>query len=219
MSRNDRVTVHELLLAQRQQVASDDEPGTFKGTCGRERPTRTTLPLVLHWRHRSPCGPVHMVRVADGGRDIRHEVLSGLLLLNGYPAQHWFPSQVLCEPARAPAGTSPAVHAPSTSSQPRTLSTASRPSTERSNIDRLSAKRPSVCCFGQSPKLHLQLRRRTPDAWLVSQREGAANEHFKATGGVDRFEVTAVEVERALLLVLSVRAPQDILSCHCQCGR
>merc|ERR1719434_51076 len=53
---------------------------------------------------------------------------------------------------------------------------------------------------GQRTDLHLQLRVRTPDPWLVvadhaSQREGAADEHFRATGGVDRFEVTAVEAD------------------------
>merc|ERR1719323_2667915 len=53
---------------------------------------------------------------------------------------------------------------------------------------------------GQRTDLHLQLRIRSPDAWLVvadhaSQREGAADEHFRSTGGVDRFEVTAVEAD------------------------
>ena len=38
ISRNDSVTVHELLLAQRQQVASGEELGTFEGSRGRKRP-------------------------------------------------------------------------------------------------------------------------------------------------------------------------------------
>ena len=34
----DRVTIHELLLAQRRPVANGDEPGTFEGTHGRKSP-------------------------------------------------------------------------------------------------------------------------------------------------------------------------------------
>ena len=58
----DRVTIHELLLAQRRQIARGDEPSTFERTRGRKSPTRATLSLVLHWRHRSLRGPVHRIR-------------------------------------------------------------------------------------------------------------------------------------------------------------
>ena len=42
----DRVTIHELLLAQRRQIARGDEPSTFERTRGRKSPTRATLSLM-----------------------------------------------------------------------------------------------------------------------------------------------------------------------------
>ena len=71
----------------------------------------------------------------------------------------------------------------------------------RENIDRPSAHRPSVCCFtvtDRAPSFICQLCIRTQmpcSSSLISQREGAANGHFIATGGGDRFEVTAVEAD------------------------
>ena len=58
----DRVTNHELLLAQRREIARGDEPSIFERTRGRKKPTRATLSLVLHWRHHSLRGPVHRIR-------------------------------------------------------------------------------------------------------------------------------------------------------------
>ena len=51
---------------------------------------------------------------------------------------------------------------------------------------------------GHRTDVHLQLRIRTPDPWLLvvdhkNRRQGAANVRLRATGGVDRYEVAAVE--------------------------
>ena len=42
---------------------------------------------------------------------------------------------------------------------------------------------------------------------LICQREGAANEHFIATGGGDRFEITAAAVEADAKVSCSVQGP------------
>ena len=69
------------------------------------------------------------------------------------------------------------------------------------NIDRLSAHRPSVCCFivtDRAPSFICNFAsgpQMPCSSSLISQREGAANGHFTATGGGDRFEVTAVEAD------------------------
>ena len=69
------------------------------------------------------------------------------------------------------------------------------------NIDRLSAHRPSVCCFtvtDRAPSFicsFASVPQMPCSSSLISQREGAANEHFIATGGGDRFELTAVEAD------------------------
>merc|ERR1719240_11368 len=45
------VTIYELLLAEGNELSSRDFPGAFQRARRRERPTRTTLALVLHWCH------------------------------------------------------------------------------------------------------------------------------------------------------------------------
>ena len=71
----------------------------------------------------------------------------------------------------------------------------------RENIDRPSAHRPSVCCFtvtDRAPSFICNFAsgpQMPCSSSLISQREGAANGHFIATGGGDRFEVTAVEAD------------------------
>ena len=48
VSRTDRVTVRDLLLAQRRQVAGGDGPGIFKGARDRERTIRSALSSSQH---------------------------------------------------------------------------------------------------------------------------------------------------------------------------
>ena len=139
----------------------------------------------------------------EGNEDacLRHDALNGRLLLKGYPAQHWFQSQRLLEQAHSTGSRSswrPARSQCTFDPKPK-LPTASRPYTERSNIDQLSASRPSVCCFtvtDRAPSFICNSGPQTPfSSSLTSQREGSANEHFMATGGGDRFEVTAIEAD------------------------
>ena len=57
--KRNRPCHHQLLLARKRHVASDEEPVTFDRTRGCKRPTRVILLTVLHRRHRSLHGPTH----------------------------------------------------------------------------------------------------------------------------------------------------------------
>ena len=70
VSQTDRVRVHELLLARRRKVVGGDKSSIFKGIRDGERPIRTALSLVLHWRHRSLRGPVPSI----------HKLLTSVLM-------------------------------------------------------------------------------------------------------------------------------------------
>ena len=159
VSRSDRVTVRELLRAQWRQVAGGDRPGSFKGVRDRERPIRTARSLVLHWRQlsflrtsetelyvRFVLKEKAFARSTDHGRSVVKSVKVFSVVTanvaaekssppNGWPAgsHSWRLTRRQCT----------IDHKPATNAVD-SVKTIHR---ERSNIDQLTAWRPSVCCF------------------------------------------------------------------------
>ena len=57
---------------------------------------------------------------------------------------------------------------------------------DKSSIDRLTVKRPSVSCFTNTDRV---------SSFISNFTETAANEHFRGPQGVDKFGITSVEAD------------------------
>ena len=55
------VALHEILLAQRLQLARSNEVSTFKGACSGEGPAGAAPLLVLHWGHSTLGDPIDRI--------------------------------------------------------------------------------------------------------------------------------------------------------------
>ena len=84
------------------------------------------------------------------------------------------------------------------------------PSMERSNIDWLSAKRPSVC-IRKSTKLHVQLRITTPDAWLVIADHAFTGERRSSEAPTASCSVSGLESPPSKLMPIALALHQDDL--------
>mmetsp|Transcript_15612 Transcript_15612/g.32533 ORF Transcript_15612/g.32533 Transcript_15612/m.32533 type:complete len:320 (+) Transcript_15612:247-1206(+) len=77
--------VHELLLAQGQELTCCDLPSALQGTSCGEGPARTALRLILWRRHRALCRPVHRRRRCLAAELVRAQVRH----VPEKPCGHW----------------------------------------------------------------------------------------------------------------------------------